>query len=95
MKHCCPAGQKTLNLLKTARGQLDNVIGMVEDDRYCIDIAKQVLAVAALLKKANHEVIHNHMKTCLVEALQSEDSDLHSEKIEEIMVLLRSYLSRD
>lgn len=95
MNHCCPAGRKTLDLLKTARGQLDNVIAMVEGDRYCIDIAKQVLAVSALLKKANHEVIHNHMRTCVVEALHSDNSALHDEKIEEIMLLLRSYLAKD
>ena len=44
---------KELNLLKTARGQMDGIIKMLEEGRYCIDISKQVLAVQALLKKAD------------------------------------------
>ena len=40
-------------LLKTARGQVDGILRMVEEDRYCIDVSKQVLATIALLKKAN------------------------------------------
>ena len=37
-----------LNLLKTARYQMDGVIRMVEEGRYCVDISKQILAVSAL-----------------------------------------------
>ena len=42
---------QVLNLLKTARGQVDGIIRMVEDDRYCVDISKQILSVQALLKR--------------------------------------------
>ena len=31
-----------LRLLKTARGQMDGIIKMVEEDRYCIDISQQI-----------------------------------------------------
>ena len=34
-----------LRLLKTARGQMDGIIKMVEEDRYCIDISTQVMPV--------------------------------------------------
>ena len=43
---------KILRLLKTARGQLDGIVKMVEEDRYCIDISTQVMATEALLKRA-------------------------------------------
>lgn len=49
-----------LNLLKTARGQIDGIIKMLENDRYCIDVSKQILAVQALLKKTNLEILKNH-----------------------------------
>ena len=39
--------------LKIARGQLDGILRMVEDNRYCIDISNQLLATQALLKSAN------------------------------------------
>ena len=42
-------------LLKTARGQMDGILKMVEEDRYCVDISNQLLATIAILKKANKE----------------------------------------
>ena len=48
-------------LLKTARGQLDGILAMVEDDRYCIDISNQVLATQSILTKANKEILKAHM----------------------------------
>ena len=49
--------QKVANLVKTARGQLDGVLRMIDEDRYCMDVAQQLLAVDALLKKAYKEVL--------------------------------------
>ena len=43
---------KITKLLKTARGQLDGILKMVEDDRYCMDISQQLMAVEAILNKA-------------------------------------------
>ena len=48
------ADSKTvLNLLKTARGQLDGVIRMVEEDRYCIDISNQLMAIESLVRASS------------------------------------------
>ena len=44
--------KKALQSLKTARGQIDGIIKMIEDDRYCIDIANQLMAVQSLIKKS-------------------------------------------
>ena len=52
---------KVTKLLKTARGQLDGLIKMVEDDRYCIDISNQLMATQAILKKVNREILHEHL----------------------------------
>ncbi len=77
-----------LNLLKTARGQLEGIIKMVENDRYCIDISKQVLAVQALLKKTNLTILKKHMNNCVREAFEEGKGD---EKVEEIMLVLDKY----
>ena len=39
--------QKISRLLKTARGQIDGVLRMVEEDQYCIDISNQIMAASA------------------------------------------------
>ena len=44
-------------LLKTARGQIDGILKMVEEDRYCLDISSQIMAAQSILKKANRMVL--------------------------------------
>jgi len=47
-------GKETaLKKLKTVRGQVDGIIRMIEEDRYCVDISTQILSIIGLLKKAN------------------------------------------
>lgn len=77
--------KKALTHLKTARGQLDFVISMFEDERYCIDIATQILAVEGLLKRANVEVLKQHMNSCVKEAFET---DQYEEKIDEVMKVM-------
>ena len=48
--------KKALQKIKTARGQLDGIIRMMEEGRYCIDISNQISASTALLKKANQHI---------------------------------------
>ena len=44
-----PEREKALKNLKTAKGQLEGIIKMIEEERYCIDISNQILASTALL----------------------------------------------
>ena len=89
MNHCSAESQKALTLLKNARGQVDAALRMVEEDRYCIDVSKQILAAAALLKKANLVVLMQHIDTCVKDAV---NTDKGLEKIEEIAMILERYL---
>lgn len=72
-------------LLKTAKGQVDGVLKMVEDDRYCIDICNQLSAAEAVLKKARREVLKAHFKSCVKDAYENGTED---DKIDEIIDLL-------
>jgi DNA-binding FrmR family transcriptional regulator len=89
MDHTSHDSRKLLDLLKTARGQVEAVIRMVEEDRYCIDVSKQVHASIALLKKANVIVLKQHMDTCVRDAILTNKG---SEKIEEIAHILEKYI---
>jgi DNA-binding FrmR family transcriptional regulator len=91
MDHSSHDSRKALDLLKTVRGQVDGIIRMVEGERYCIDVSKQMLASIALLKKANLVILKQHMNTCVKDALQS---DRGAEKIDEIALILEKYLER-
>lgn len=77
---------KVTRLLKTARGQLDGLLQMVEDDRYCIDISNQILATTAILKKVNLEILDAHLEHCVSEALSGDEAE---EKVDEVMTIIR------
>jgi DNA-binding FrmR family transcriptional regulator len=76
---------KVMRLLKTARGQIDGLIRMVEEDRYCIDISNQLLATQAILRSINREILHDHLNSCVKAAFQSPEGQ---NKIEEIMEII-------
>jgi DNA-binding FrmR family transcriptional regulator len=77
--------EKVTRLLKTARGQLDGLLKMVDDDRYCIDICNQLMATQAILRSANNEIIHAHLNSCVKEAFNHGEAD---EKIDEIIAIM-------
>ncbi len=62
--------RSALNRLKTVRGHLEGVIGMVEDERYCPEIMKQVSALQSSLEKVNRILLQNHLETCVTEAVK-------------------------
>lgn len=76
---------KVMPLLKTARGQLDGIINMVEDDRYCIDISHQLMSTAALINKANREVLAAHLKNCVKNAQSEQEMDKKIDELIDIM----------
>ena len=71
-------------LLKTARGQIEGILKMVEEDQYCIDISNQLMAAQAILRRANREVIQAHMASCVREAMAQGDEAAMEQKIQEL-----------
>lgn len=78
---------KIVRLLKTARGQIDGVLKMIEEDRYCMDVVNQIMASDAILKKVSNEVLSAHMKSCVMNA----EGDDREAKIEELIKVLQVY----
>lgn len=58
-----------LNRLKTVRGHLDGVIGMVDEERYCPEVMKQISALQASLERVNRVLLQNHLETCVTHAM--------------------------
>lgn len=83
--------KKALQSLKTAKGQIEGIIKMIEDDRYCIDISNQIMAAQSLLKKANSMILKQHMQHCVKEACHNDQAD---EKIDEVIAILEKLISK-
>ncbi len=77
--------EQVARLLKTVRGQIDGILRMVEEDRYCLDISNQLLATQSILGKANRMVLRAHMDHCVREAVLSGDP---GPKLDELAALL-------
>jgi len=76
--------QGAIKSLKTAKGQIDGVIKMIDDGRYCVDISNQLLAVGALVKKSQNLILKQHIRHCVTEAVVKGEQD----KLDEIMTLI-------
>ena len=82
--------KKALQKIKTARGQLDGIIRMMEEGRYCIDISNQISASTALLKKANQHILSGHLHSCVLTAIEERDAE---EKVSEIEAVIAALLN--
>ena len=80
--------QKRLNRIE---GQVRGLSRMVEEDRYCIDVVTQISAVRAALRRAEEEILRDHVSHCVEHAITSGDKGDQRQKISEIIdVLSRS-----
>lgn len=83
------AKQATIRRLKRLEGQVRGVTRMVEDDRYCIDIVTQILAIRAALKGIEELVLADHVAHCVEHAIASGDRDDQRAKIAELLDVLK------
>src|SRR5712691_5521116 len=78
--------RSVVNRLRTARGHVDAVLRMVEEDAYCPDVMKQLSAVQGQLERANRLVLRNHLETCVASAMVAGRT---GEIVDELMEALR------
>jgi CsoR family transcriptional regulator, copper-sensing transcriptional repressor len=83
--------KKALQALKTSRGQIEGIIKMLEEGRYCVDVSNQIIAAQALLKKANLLILKQHISHCVKDAFKN---DTGEEKMDEVMSILDKLLDK-
>lgn len=67
------ANKKSVNRkINIAKGQINGISKMINEDAYCLDISNQLLATIALLKSVNHEILNAHLNHCIFTATESE-----------------------
>jgi len=76
--------QNTLRRLKTIEGHLKGVIRMVEEDAYCIDVIRQIQAVDAALNKVSTQILENHLNSCVINAIKSNNPKEREKVLKEI-----------
>lgn len=78
--------ERILHRLKIARGHLEKVINMAENDEYCIDILHQSQAVQSALKETDIVILENHLQTCVSDSIKKGNQE---EVIKEIIEVFK------
>ena len=74
--------------MRRVEGQARGIIKMMEEDRYCVDILQQLIALEAAARKARIKILDIHAKSCIEAALSSNDKLNQSEKVAELVSLV-------
>ena len=74
--------------LAKIEGQIRAVRKMVTEDRYCIDVVRQVQAARSALSGLESLIIDDHVDTCVQRALQAGKTDERREKVNELVSIL-------
>lgn len=78
-----------LKRLRRIEGQVRGVEGMVEEDRYCIDVVTQITAIQAALDKVALGLLDDHARHCIIEGRQGDDEAMSTELMAAVGRLMR------
>ncbi len=60
-----------LRRLRRIEGQVRGIAGMVEDDRYCIEVLDQISAVTRAIQGVALALLDDHLGHCVADAVSS------------------------
>ena len=75
---------QVIRRLRSIQGHVKGIEKMVEEDQYCVDVMKQVIATQAAMAKLNELILEAHLNTCVIEAVRSDDPQAREKVLEEI-----------
>ena len=74
--------------INRAIGQFNGIKTMIDEDRYCGDVLIQLAAVESAVKAVSREVMQDHLESCVVDRIQSGDTEV----IDEVMDLFKRFM---
>ncbi len=77
--------------LRRIEGQIRGIEGMVEDNRYCVDVLTQISAAQAALDKVALGLLDDHAHHCVIGAATAHERD---EKTGELMAAVGRLMRR-
>lgn len=79
--------KRAIHRSKILEGQFKGLTKAIEDEKYCIDILTQSLAIQQSLKSLNKLVMENHLKTHIKDGMQTKDNEKQAKLIQELLEL--------
>ncbi len=76
--------QDVIKRIKTIEGHVGGIRRMLEEEKYCIDVIKQIQAVKAALNKASKIILEDHMNSCVISVIKGDDQVERERVLQEI-----------
>ena len=74
----------SIQRLKIVEGHIRGIQRMLEGDKYCIDVIRQIQAVQSALNKISANLLDGHLNSCLLNAIQGDDPTERTRVLTEI-----------
>lgn len=78
-----------IHRLKSVAGHVNGIVRMLEEDRYCIDVIKQIQAIQKALDRVSEGILDAHLRTCVSTAVQDGDPNERERVLSEITEVFR------
>lgn len=75
---------QVIRRLRSIQGHVKGIEKMVDEDQYCVDVMRQIMAAQAAMAKLNELILDNHLNTCVIEAVRGDDPQARERVLEEI-----------
>jgi DNA-binding FrmR family transcriptional regulator len=75
---------QVIRRLRSIQGHVKGIEKMVQEDQYCVDVMRQVIATQAAMAKLNELILVSHLNTCVIKAVRGDDPRAREKVLEEI-----------
>ena len=75
---------QVIRRLRSIQGHVKGIEKMVQEDQYCVDVMRQVIATQAAMAKLNELILQSHLNTCVIKAVRGDDPRAREKVLEEI-----------
>jgi DNA-binding FrmR family transcriptional regulator len=84
-----PTRADSIHRLKSVAGHVNGIVRMLEEDRYCIDVIKQIQAIQTALSRVSESILDAHLRTCVTTAIRGDDADERERLLSEVIEVYR------
>ena len=91
VKSTHPNHEDKIKRLNRIAGQLQGIIKMIENKKYCVDILQQTRAITAAIKSVEQLILKDHMDSCVSSAMKSKSKKDQNKKIDEVLKLIKKF----
>ena len=85
---------KTLGRLRRIEGQVQGIQRMVEEEKYCVDILLQLMAVQGAVEQVQKLVLGQHIESCVSDAIRSGNARDRQKKVDELLEVFSRFSGR-